>query len=363
MVIPKHGLYANMAAQLVSQVSSHVIIYYHRKVITFSDQHAHDPEGTICGLTTTPRARALRNHAFDRAGSKKEKTLKVYSAMSYVLVFISLAIVSLVICGCIFPSFSLDVLGILGIAIESGQNNEEAYTLHNLFSIVQLLSNEASFLDNASDSLGLGILSAILIFTVVIVPLVQVLFIMARWFMPMTKQGKYYNFIIIEALQAWQYIEVYILGVIVTTWQLGSISEFMINDYCGELEDVFASAIYYGILSESNAQCFRVNADVKEGMWILFAASIMLVFLKYFVGKAALHQEQDEKEKRSEEPQSKQNCEIVEEISIKTEEGLTDGEETIVSRSLVISPPLFTDYFRWFLKSEDHIHPACPELA
>jgi len=34
LVIPKWGLYANMIAQLISQISSHYIIHYHRYVVS-----------------------------------------------------------------------------------------------------------------------------------------------------------------------------------------------------------------------------------------------------------------------------------------------------------------------------------------
>jgi len=245
----------------------------------------------------------------------------------------------------------------VGVAVGSGQNNEEAYTSHDLFSIVKLLLEQASFLDNTSDYIGLGILSAILIFTVFIVPLMQVLFLMIRWFVPLKKQGQYRNFFVTEALQAWQYMEVYIFAVIIATWKLGSISEYMINDYCGGLEDFFVSTIYYGLLSESNAQCFRVNADVKSGMWILLAASIMLLLLNHFVRTAAIHQEKDEVDI----PSSVSGCIegrrgniSKESISNQAEESLDEIEKTNSSHSLVMPPPLFTDYYRWFLGSKDH---------
>jgi len=388
MVVPQRGLYSNMTGQLVSQVSSHFILFYHRKVIAIANQDSFGSEDAEKGtdMTTT----ALRHHVFDKGFSKDTKTLKFYDAISYGLVFVSCAIAVLVIYGCIYPSFSLDVLGLVGVAVESGLNKEEAYSSHHLFSIVQLLSDQASFLDNTSDYVGLGILSAVLIFTVLIVPLVQVMMIIIRWFVPLSKQGKYQNFVISEALQAWQYTEVYILAIIIATWQLGLVSEFMINDYCGGLDDLFTSAIYYGFLSKPNAQCFRVNAEVNTGTWILFASSILLLSLIRLVGKASLHQEQDEaslnssvanlrfsnlpfrssillsnRDATSHHQMSKQKLErkdgddgkarthesmaLEKEVSNQTEEGLYNEEGATNHESLVMPPALFTDEYRWFL--------------
>ena len=35
----------------------------------------------------------------------------------------------------------------------------------------------------------------------------------------------------------------------VAAWQLGGVSEFMINSFCGSLEDTFSSLAFYGIVS------------------------------------------------------------------------------------------------------------------
>lgn len=266
----------------------------------------------------------------------------------------------LIICGCVLPSFSLEVIGLVGVAVQSGQSSEETSTSHNLFSIVKLLSDQASFLGTTSDYVGLVSLAAILIFTVLIAPLLQVLFLMMRWFVPMEKQRKYRNFIFTEALQAWQYMEVYIFAVIVTTWQLGSVSEFMINDYCGGLEDFFISAIYNGLLSESNAQCFRVNADVKIGMWILFSASILLVILNHFVRTASRQEEQDEIGTTS---YAIEECISPHARGGSISSGISTSQAEEVSHQikgidgshyLVLPPPLFTDYYQYFLGSTDN---------
>jgi hypothetical protein len=68
--------------------------------------------------------------------------------------------------------------------------------------------------------------------------------------------------ILTEIFQAWQYVEVYMLAIIISSWQLGPVSEFMINSYCDGLTSTFATLVYYGILDPEDAQCFQVQAKI-----------------------------------------------------------------------------------------------------
>jgi hypothetical protein len=88
-------------------------------------------------------------------------------------------------------------------------------------------------------------------------------------------------------------MEVYVLSVVIAAWQLGGVSEYMINAYCESLENLFNTLSFYGILKESDAQCFRVNASVETATYLLVAASIMLGIATHFVMSASLQREQD----------------------------------------------------------------------
>lgn len=45
-----------------------------------------------------------------------------------------------------------------------------------------------------------------------------------------------------EILSSWQYMDVYVLSIVITAWQIGDISYFMLNArYCGSLHETFAS--------------------------------------------------------------------------------------------------------------------------
>jgi hypothetical protein len=112
----------------------------------------------------------------------------------------------------------------------------------------------------------------------------------------------------------------------------------MLNDYCGNLKGTFSQLVYYGILDESDAQCFRVESVLEIGSYILAAGAILLGLLNSFVMKAVLQyfRDMDAQDER--------------------QAGLDDEEPIEFSQALEEIHPvsvLFTDTFRWFLSRED----------
>jgi hypothetical protein len=244
LVVPLWGLYANMIAQLISQVSSHFIIHYHRRIVNqakkaYKQRHLPGDEPRIynggqqkgvslvsvdlsleseVGVTNNSDRKALHKHHFGRPHRGETEKLVVCSGVNALLWIIALCLVVLVVVGCVVPSFSLEILGIIGVAVESGQGFEDATTHHSVLTVIQLLFEEARFLDTAGDYIGLGTLSVTMVFSVLLVPIVQSLALLRQWFLPSTRKERARMSIFIEILQAWQYAEVYIIAVFVASW-------------------------------------------------------------------------------------------------------------------------------------------------
>jgi hypothetical protein len=157
-----------------------------------------------------------------------------------------------------------------------------------------MIIEQARFLNTVSDFVGLGSLAALLVVTVFLVPLLQAATLLAEWFRPMTRKQRLRNTVLIEILFAWQYMEVYVLSIIISAWQLGGVSEYMINVYCGSLKNAFNSLSFYGILSEDDAQCFKVEASVEKGSWILVSACLILCMLNHFISGASMQKTKDD---------------------------------------------------------------------
>ena len=362
LVVPKWGLYANLIAQLMTQICSHFIIHYHRRMVeraTVSyesrviggnleggwnddDEQIKSP-GSICNHIDDTKE-CLRTHTFSRPHRGESDKLQVRCWVSKCLVAVTALLSLLILLGCILPSFSLEVLGILGVVVESGQQFEQAVTDHSVFTIIHLLMGEARFLGGAGNYIGLALLSILLILTVLIVPILQALVLLYQWFSTISHRRRNRTSILVESLQAWQYAEVYVISLIVAAWQLGPVSEFMINSYCDGLSNSFATLVFFGVLSEDDAQCFRVQATIKSATYILIVAAILLGLLTAFVMRAVKQYDFD-------------NSWVIKSLCYThdkaVEESPIEEEEMEEARNNIRPVPvLFTDSFRWFCRRE-----------
>jgi hypothetical protein len=359
MLIPLWGLYANLIAQLLSQVSSHVIIHYHRKVVmkaldrTDAKEQAgiHAGEDTYTVSDSSSKesrsvgpAEKLREHGFLRPHRGDKDVLTIRRGVNILLIGSAVVLTILIIVGCSLPTFSFEQLGLLGIAVEIGRGVDVASNQFSVFGIAATLMNQGLFLGTGKAITGMLVVSSLIILTVFIVPLVQIGVLLYQWFWPMkqNKRGKLEVFV--EILAAWQYIEVYLIAVMVSAWQLGPTSEYLINSYCEKLKGTFSSLVYYGIIKEEDAQCFKLSASLESGCFVLIAAAFLLAFLNIFVSKAVFQYQRDKlaEEKRLNEPTNSDTMTQHFAETMKVEQARDEIHST---------PVLFSDTFRWFLES------------
>jgi len=406
MVIPLWGLYANMIAQLISQITSHVIIHFHRRIVAkATDRLKQNPVGSdILGDSTEIRAQCQGSEApsskvgsyhneigqeqpgcnlsdvdisvarsvsmpaaesdreeksislsafhFSRPHRGETEKLIVRGYVNKLLLFSVFSIVVCVIVGCILPSFSLDLFGLVGVAVEFGQDFEEATTNHSVLSVLKLLFDQASYLGTTRDYLGLTVLSVLFVSTILLVPIVQSITLIYQWLSISTEEKKRKIAVRLEILQAWQYLEVYLVALFISSWQLGSVSDSMINTYCKNLEDTFARMVYFGVLKEEDAQCFGIISHIGLNAFILVAGAILLAFLGSFVCKANTQYLRDES-------YSGLRLKGIDDsnIGFPDEASQTDNDDEVsegdIAKTVRQVPVLFTDTFRWMLKTAD----------
>lgn len=256
LVIPKWGLYANMTAQVISQISSHFIIHYHRRIVQYATHDKNEAMGDVENASTVdseqdketecnaPQSQGdslsildkkeqgdldndkvqLCVHAFRRYHKGESNKVVARAIVNPFLALFSLSLSLLVIVGCVVPSYAVSILGVVGILVESGQSFEEAATGYSVTTTIRLLFDQARFTDRLADFVGLGTLSLLLILTVLIVPVLQNFLLLVQWYVPLTRKQRHQLSVASEIFQAWQYIEVYISSLLVASWQLGSIS-------------------------------------------------------------------------------------------------------------------------------------------
>lgn len=234
-----------MIAQLISQLSSHAIVHYHRRIeeeatkeyenlyrlrstaTVILEEEIPGDSSTLSSvqeaaddspLKSNRQIERLAKHAFSRPHRGESDKLITRRGSGGILVIFAAAVAFLVAVGCTFPSFSLEILGVMGVFIESGQEFNRARTDYSVFTIIGLLFEQARFTGRFADYLGLGSLAGLLVISVLIVPVVQSLVLLYLWFRPMGLKRRRRFALAVEVLQAWQYAEVYLMSVIVASW-------------------------------------------------------------------------------------------------------------------------------------------------
>ncbi len=124
----------------------------------------------------------------------------------------------------------------------------------------------------------------------------------------------------------------------------------MVNSYCENLEDMFAQMVYYGVLKEEDAQCFGVTSRIGPNAFVLLAGAISLAFLNSFVCKAFVQYLYDG---NPSELRLKGNDDSTARYPDETSQSNDEDEvsDTRVDTNIHQVPVLFTDTFRWMLKS------------
>jgi hypothetical protein len=264
-------------AQIISQISSHFIIHYHRRIVEEAikneesdfldivntrtaimdddcDEIDNVPVASETFINTdivrmgdTDRAVSIINvasenfeqvnsvaleqtknqlstFAFKRPHRGESDKLVIRRFVNPMLVALASCCILLVILGCVLPSYSVSAYGIVGILVESGQKFSAAESSYSAITTISLLFEQAKLTGTAADFVGLGSLAIIMLLSVLFAPIAQSLVLLIQWFIPLTRKRRYRLMILLEILQAWQYAEVYLLAIIVGSWQLGPIS-------------------------------------------------------------------------------------------------------------------------------------------
>ena len=370
MVVPQLGLLANLTAQIVSQIASHYLVLYHRRIVSEAtasttdigadivadtgDLELHvvatadtmDSENDLVEIPMTltshsvskekeassSQPQRLADHVFHRPHRSAHETIQVRSFVNQsVLWMTGVAVTSLILVGCVLSSVGFEILGVLGILVEFGSNQEQAQTNYSVVSIATAVMEQGRVVDGA---FGHFLLSALVIVTVLIVPVLQTVLLLVQWYRPSTCPTKQRQSFAIEILQAWQYTEVYLLALFVASWQVGPISGFLNAQYCGNLQALFKELAFFGFLDEQDAGCFQLASDIQSGAILLLVGAVLLALLTSFVSKATHQYLMDTTKKISTTP-----CSIKDDVAL-------DDKRLAKIRPV---PVLFTDTFRWCL--------------
>jgi len=358
IVVPMWGLYANMIAQLMSQISSHFIVMYHRRILrhgkeVYKERHHPTAKQQLAieqqdvtellspDVPEEQKKDQLCKHAFIRPHKTEDAKLVPRRIINGFLPMCTIGLGVLLVFACYWPSLNLEAYGVMGLGIEFGNKfTVEAVRSESIFSKVKILVEQAKYLDEVKQYIGNGFLAILFLGTLLVVPLMSLGTLMFLWLVPTTRKQKNKVAIMLEILQAWQYVEVYMMGIIIESWQLGSISKLFVNRYCESIDPMLHLIAAYGIIDARDAQCFELGASIAEGAYALIPFTIGLALVGTYVLKAyiqTLREEQDEEEY------------VTEEEKLRAFDRTTWDNRDGALENIREPPVLFTDTFRWTL--------------
>ena len=319
-VIPCIGLYANLLAQILSQIVSHVAIYYHRNAVAAAEQATGNKlldmksvkkilQQQELGIMrrnplarkeiattkskpkkTTTRKRAsttwihsadtvegprsvlvsrkapLRSHYFEmhsdtgEAGQIGRLRIQVSPCGQICVVILILITEICFLIGTVSSSYKFDTRGVAGAAINMGQS-DSAKKEYSILTTVENIAGQSD--DDVSSMLGINSIAGIFLLCAVIIPSAQLIGLLVIWVVPFSLKNQKRCFLINEALGAWQYLEVYIIAIILSCLQMAEISQQIAKPLCSDLDATFSALASIGIMDEVDANCFVVLASVS----------------------------------------------------------------------------------------------------
>ena len=90
-----------------------------------------------------------------------------------------------------------------------------------------------------------------------------------------------------EILAAWQYLEVYIIALLVGLMQVGDVSNYLIGNLCDDLVPTLEELFKLGLIEEDDITCLYINAGIEYAMYVLCGAAFLLNILTGNITAAA----------------------------------------------------------------------------
>lgn len=382
-IVPKWGLYANLIAQVLSQVSSHFIIHYHRKVahaiesreikilVSVYGQSLHcvternaednsDWKGEGPDSELEARKESLQAHSYVRQNKPDDGRLLVKQFVGPMLISIgAITILLFIVSTAVYPSIEFETYGIFGLIEEAAQGGKEAVFRHNVIDLINVHIEESKFLGTIHDFIGITSFWLLLIISVLFVPIFQVIGLLCIWFIPMTPFYLRRMMIVNECLTAWQYSEPFMLAVIIEVWQIEQLSNYLVNPLCRSINPFLYELNYYDMIKDEDAQCFKRVGSPGLGMFVMFAGVCCLYFLDHYVTKAA---KQYLRELNNLDTLTNTDRRFSLNMSMTMKSADESPDEHKISerkseRQLIPFPFLFTDTFGWTIQKQEKMSP------
>ena len=193
------------------------------------------------------------------------------------------SVIALVVCGFFVTGFTVRVVGVLGLIQEAAIPGSSI----RYFTPLYVAQEMARVIPPGNVGIAIGTWALIVVFVICVlfVPVAQAAVLLWAWAVPTPLKRLKTLLKANELLSSWQYIEVYLIAVIIGCLQIPVVCALLVGTSCDPIQPGLDWLVQKGIMS--HATCFQMQPIVEDGMWCLFSASIILYLCSVIVREAA----------------------------------------------------------------------------
>ena len=259
-VYAAYGFFTLILGTVISLFLSHIITHLHRSLDEHPDQNKGEKAESYTALISFAKNKYLGT--------------KCFRFLISILLFLTLG---LVLVGSNITSFSFYFHGLAGYALDLFQISP-----YRDYSVIELGFNVPDAAENPSDGV-IRFTQVIYFLTVFIMPVAMLLNVIFLWFVPLPRCAQKFFYSIIEILNAWSCLDVFVVAIIAAITEISQFTDFIVGDKC-DVINPFISKYFYNRLDGHNT-CFEVQAYLKEGSLLLFIAAIIFFISSNIVMK------------------------------------------------------------------------------
>jgi len=291
-VRPGWGVYSFVLATMWSLGMSHWMSYKHRHAV---ERRRYTKE--FLKAMRLPPHEALHSRPF--APLQRHRRFKC-SRHGRLLLWIIMALTLLVtILGETLHTFEFQFSGLAELILPP----EKLTTQFSLISLGKLIPHAARNGGYLSGGLWAKWLTLMFFAFAMVIPLIRLLLLALLWSVPMTLRHTRRLFHLIEVIAAWSAMDVFIVSVIASVLEIGGLSQDVIGDAFGSIQDTvcrllnalppdFLNQILNAVglpdLDLSNGcTLFRVDSILLAGCWLLLLAVIACELFSHIVMELA----------------------------------------------------------------------------
>eukprot|EP01088_Endostelium_zonatum_P017357 TRINITY_DN5082_c0_g1_i1.p1 TRINITY_DN5082_c0_g1~~TRINITY_DN5082_c0_g1_i1.p1 ORF type:complete len:1107 (-),score=186.33 TRINITY_DN5082_c0_g1_i1:147-3467(-) len=276
-VEPQIGFYTFLLGTMSSLALTHVVVAIHRHV-----------NNSLLPVPSKPQItdKSISGRKTNKKQNKKKYRALVIAAEGKYLRWLvpPLLIISFVtlILGLLADSFRFEFKGAAGwgLGVLSSPDSSPPVSSYNIIDIAGSIP-AASVTPNA---LGIRLIQFTFIVFVICVPIIHIIGLMIVFLTPLTFTVQKRLFIILEVLNAWSGLDVFVVGIIAAILEVQQFAGFIVGSKCDKVNPILDSLMGRELVESGAGEvCFGVKADLNKGCWLLFAAALLELGVSIFV--------------------------------------------------------------------------------